>query len=779
MPVPLPQSPYDSILDDVLNLVRTRLNDAIVSLGGEVFTDEAVWSQTASNGGWRRLQEFMASKGSPRFVDTAIISGIPVAQGGNTPLDPGLQANISWDGYFDGKFFFPAPSLPRGMIAPIRLWERITNNANPARFTQMEPITQGTAATSGQSSRNGWWEWRNNAIYIPGATSITDIQVRFSRYLPDFINEGAVSWNQQPVPIMRAKDALAWYIASEVAGARGDMDAATFDTKAEAAATQLLTREALSGPQRQQWISQAIPAPTGNTNYDPLIVALQFAQVRLNAINKAAGDFLEASQEWTQQASNGAWRKIEEALTDLKFSGMRDEIAIPNVPALTSTDPTSYTALGWSGFWNGTAFIPAPVLPQLLVRPLRVWERQTGSNATWTPMELNSTGLGSQQKQQRNYEWQWEGDTIRMPGSTVAMDLRIEFLQAFPDFVQSGNMPWYMQQIPISRCADALAWYICAEVAASVQGNPDIDPNGLLTPESFAGRGEAALKLLVSRDAQAIEERGEWTIPDFGLPTTPTPYDYASTIMNAARHRLNAIRQLAGDVISMGKPFTQTYFNTAYRRLQEFLANLGYLLLTDRYIVTGLTPTTNLDPASQCYISWNGYFDGTTLFATKQYQLPQNFMFPLEIAERITGQNARFVPMRNAIDGLQSRQKQVMNSAWEWRADAIYFPGALQTEDLQIRFALYQPDLVNGATPWYWNLVPITRCLDALSLFICAEVAMARPDLGLDAAALRMEAEEKARLIFNRDTRANQRVNMRRRPRSGTGNRMGWFSYTG
>jgi hypothetical protein len=647
MPVPLPASPYDSTLDDVLNLSRARLNDAIASLGGEVFTDQAVWSQTAANGGWRRLQEFMAGQNSPRLISTEIVYGLQVAQGAN-PLDPGLQAVLNWNGYFDGRYFFPAPSLPRSMICPIRIWERVSNQSPPARFTQMEVITQGTTPIAQQGPRNGWWEWRNDSLCLPGSTQVMDLQIRFAKYLPDFITEGSVQWYQQPVPIMRAKEALAWFIASEVSSARGDVDVAQFDTKAEAEALKLVQREKMLSPQKSQWIFQSIPIPPGSTNYDPVLVAIQRAQVRLNVVNKMAGDYLTVSQEWTQQAAIGAWRKLQEALVGLKLSSMNTE-AIVTVPAAGTADPGIFVSLSWGGYNNGSTLNVGVSLPQNLVRPLRLWERQSGSNALWTPMECNLTGIGSQVKQSRNYEWQWRGNAIWMPGATVPMDIRIEYSQAFPDFEQEGSLPWYLVQIPISRAADALAWFLCAEVAASVQGNPDIDPQNTLTPELFGGRGAAAAQLLVSRDAQAAEERGEWPIPDLPPQSGATTYDYASTIMNAAQVRLNQASKVAGDVISRGKPFTNQFFNNAYRKMQDFLRSKDFSTLRDEAVISPLPPTSTVDTGALSSISWSGYNDGVNQYNSPS--LPTNLIRPIRLWERQTTYSGPPLPVGPGAGG--------------------------------------------------------------------------------------------------------------------------------
>jgi hypothetical protein len=248
-------------------------------------------------------------------------------------------------------------------------------------------------------------------------------------------------------------------------------------------------------------------------------------------------------------------------------------------------------------------------------------------------------------------------------------------------------------------------------------------------------------------------------------PNNSAPYDIVNTVLNTARLRLNdAIQSLGGDVLTNMQPFTQQAVNTAWRRLQAALADLGFSRSTEEIVLTGLPVVANLDPASQVCLSWTNYFDGTNYFTAPV--LPQDLILPLKLWERPSGVNATWGgPITNFLDGLPGGPKAGANFCWEWRNDAIYMPGSLCVVDLRIRYAAYLPDFITaGQTPWYSQPVPIMRSLDAFAYFICSEVAGPRGDL--DAATFDTKAEAAVRQLFNREAAQKQRVNIRRIPRS-------------
>lgn len=253
-------------------------------------------------------------------------------------------------------------------------------------------------------------------------------------------------------------------------------------------------------------------------------------------------------------------------------------------------------------------------------------------------------------------------------------------------------------------------------------------------------------------------------------PLDTAPYFNVDTVLNTARVRLNdAIQQLSGDILKDTQPFTQTMTNSAWLRLQQFLANLGFARLIDEEIIYSCPVCPNSDPAAQCWIDWTGFNDSTQIWLN--YALPLKCSFPLKIWDRVSGYNAGWgEPLRNIMDGLPATFKYPRNGIFEWRNDRIYFPGTTVPVDLRVRFAQFFPFFeTQGDTQWYQQPVPIVGALDALADYICVEASDGRDDV--DSQTFKSRAEAEAKLIFNRDVRLKNRSNVRRQPRSGHQNR--------
>jgi len=265
------------------------------------------------------------------------------------------------------------------------------------------------------------------------------------------------------------------------------------------------------------------------------------------------------------------------------------------------------------------------------------------------------------------------------------------------------------------------------------------------------------------------------------------PYDTVYTILSTARTRLNdelvTLYPVSGKLLENNTVFTQQTVNTAWRKLQEYLANLGYVRLVDEAQILNLPPVTSSDPASQVSLNWFGYFDGTSQQPAPV--LPPLLTYPLKVWERQSGTGAAYLILENIFDGLPTWAKSPRNRFWEWRSEAIHMPGATYQMDLRIRYVQYLPDFIDITAspgpqqvigPWYQQPAPMMRCLDAFSFYICAEMAESR---GLEPEPWQAKAEAAAKLIMNRDQKAKQRGNIRRLSRSGRLEGQEWGYYGG
>lgn len=242
--------------------------------------------------------------------------------------------------------------------------------------------------------------------------------------------------------------------------------------------------------------------------YDTVITAINAARVRLNdditTLAPVSGKLLDNTQPFTQQVVNNGWRKLQEYLRDLGYSGLRGELEFSNVPACTFSDCSSQVSIGYNGYFDGTTTQVAPVLPQNFVQPFKLWERvyQVAPNtAPFLEMDYILNGLPAVAKSLWNRQWEWRGDTIYMIGATGATDIRIRYSWTYADFVdvgstagpnQTANTPWYNQPIPIQRAMDALADFCCRELEIA-RGAAD-------AAMAFQISAQANARLILNRD---------------------------------------------------------------------------------------------------------------------------------------------------------------------------------------------------------------------------------------------------------------------------------------
>lgn len=240
MPVPPPPvtAPFDTV-DSVLNLTRSKMLDTIGSLAGDILTDAQPFMEEYANAGWRELQFFLATLGFSVLKAPFIGYAYPVVDS----TDPALWTTLSWTQFVNCSGTTYAPPtiwpLPQNMILPLRVSERITGSQ-----TRWSPMAMAKDELPAQykTAYNQCWLWENNTLYMPGSTYSMDLRMELAIYLPDFATVGAVQWYQQPVTMVRAKTALAYFIAAEVDDAR-ETPAGTFRQMAQQAARQIFNLE--------------------------------------------------------------------------------------------------------------------------------------------------------------------------------------------------------------------------------------------------------------------------------------------------------------------------------------------------------------------------------------------------------------------------------------------------------------------------------------------------------------------------------------------------------
>lgn len=257
-----------------------------------------------------------------------------------------------------------------------------------------------------------------------------------------------------------------------------------------------------------------------------------------------------------------------------------------------------------------------------------------------------------------------------------------------------------------------------------------------------------------------------------GTGVTQTPYPTVGQIMNLARAYVNdAFRGGQGRILTNQAPFTVQYLNGALGHLQDKIGNNAITLIKDNVILTPITQLPGPNPATQIYISFQGFFNGTIM--VPQPVLPSDCRTVLEVWERQTGSGLQFVPMTQPMYGLPSTFQTNALQIWEWRQDRINMLGSMITEDIRIRYESRLPFIAPDSSEDDWNntQINILSSENAMAHIVAYFYARAR---GAQAAAsLKQDADEYIHDIVNRYVRRDQATPFHREPYGGGRNNGG------
>jgi hypothetical protein len=247
------------------------------------------------------------------------------------------------------------------------------------------------------------------------------------------------------------------------------------------------------------------------------------------------------------------------------------------------------------------------------------------------------------------------------------------------------------------------------------------------------------------------------------VPVQPLkPYPTVGDVLQLARVIVldaSGPNGVAGDLLSSSQPFTLVLLNSAFERLQTELTNAGVESLTKEIVITNLSAISTPDPTVNTYLTWDGYFDGTTFNSVSggAPALPQDLIQPLEVLERQSGSNSVFVRVTPIDGGLPEIRQGAALGYYEWRDDKIFFKGATTARDLRLRYASWQPALAIDDV----IEIPIMRCNRAMAYLIASEWARSRGAAVADNLYAMAEMEIKA--ITNRTARRKASIPYRRR----------------
>ena len=238
----------------------------------------------------------------------------------------------------------------------------------------------------------------------------------------------------------------------------------------------------------------------------------------------------------------------------------------------------------------------------------------------------------------------------------------------------------------------------------------------------------------------------------------PTQYTYVQAGANESQSSGLSMGVGLGAVWTDG--VLMPYVNSAYRKVQRALANIGDPGFVEDDALFVVPAVSDPDPSVQVSIT-----DATA----PPNQLPSNLLQPLKLWERPNGTSQDFFEMTDITNkgGLPSRLQDQVLGVWEWRSDGLFFIGAVQDTQVRMRYQAAMADLVDGSSS-----ILIRGAQDAIAFLACGIIGGSRgnpmakgwDDAGMD------HLED----VINQNARKNQRVGTRRRPFS---SRSGWSPF--
>lgn len=253
--------------------------------------------------------------------------------------------------------------------------------------------------------------------------------------------------------------------------------------------------------------------------YPALEEVVEAARIKLNDAIIPGGEVLTDTESFTVDYVNLAWQKCQQYLVSLGLETLIDYVTITALAAAGTADAGIPVTLSWTGYNNGSGTDATVVLPQNLIRPISLWERQNGGTGKFYTMDEVLNGLPPIPKGIYQGSWDWVADALRMIGATVATDILIRFMKYFADFVANSVTPFANQPVPILRSLDTFSGYIAYEMAS---GRGDVDVASLMADAKEAAMMVVAPDSIIYRDTQKVSERSKmrdrYTPPGEGGP---------------------------------------------------------------------------------------------------------------------------------------------------------------------------------------------------------------------------------------------------------------------
>jgi hypothetical protein len=176
------------------------------------------------------------------------------------------------------------------------------------------------------------------------------------------------------------------------------------------------------------------------------------------------GDLLNPSkQTYVLPLLNKLYRELQDRLISASVETFNKYGYILALPPAATNNPSYMVSISYAGYFDGQNNWLQWRLPPDMLKPMELWERQTGNNV-WNPMKPVSDSISTRPIVPRFNNWDYQTDVLYLPPSSQTNDLKFKYLCYAPD-ITSVSSP-----IMVPRCQSALSYRLAAEVAKSRGG---------------------------------------------------------------------------------------------------------------------------------------------------------------------------------------------------------------------------------------------------------------------------------------------------------------------
>src|SRR5581483_795794 len=190
---------------------------------------------------------------------------------------------------------------------------------------------------------------------------------------------------------------------------------------------------------------------------------------------------------------------------ELKYEYMQDRLIqagietyskyghILAVPVVATADPTAQIEIDYVGCFDGVNNTDQPTLPVDMLEPLEFWERQNVASPAvntnpWLEMRQASDSIGTRGQMTKFSIWDWENDTLYLPGANQVNDLKLKYLAYAPQITDPTS------QLLVARCKVAMA-NLMAALVSKMRG-------GLESAQVFEADAEKSIQEIIARSAR-------------------------------------------------------------------------------------------------------------------------------------------------------------------------------------------------------------------------------------------------------------------------------------